>query len=178
MEHDGDKRTSVGLSSGEPLGAEKLSVLLQMYNMAHGELLVRIQQRDQYHVCMIGALIAVSVGLFSMDDILTPTSSILLRAITFWLSLISSAVMLFLTHLLCKSYTIYENLITYVEELEKRIVEEGLKPDMELWQGKIDDKLGNHRKISRFCAKTVFFIMDAFLLGITILTGANLIVSF
>ena len=177
MENDGDKRTSAGLSSGETSGAEKLSILLQMYNMAHGELLVRIQQRDQYHVCMIGALIAASVGIFGMDGIFASTASIALRVILFVFSLICCGVMLFLTYLLCESYAIYNRLIKHVRKLEKLIKRES-RLDIKLWQHKIDKKSECHRRLSSFFAKAVFFIMDAFLLGITILTGANLIVSF
>lgn len=177
MENDEDKRTSVGLFSGETLGAEKLSILLQMYNMAHGELLVRIQQRDQYHVCMIGALIAASVGIFGMDGIFASTASIALRVILFVFSLISCGVMLFLTYLLCESYAIYNRLIKHVRKLEKLIKRES-KLDIKLWQHKIDKKSEYHRGLSSFWAKAVFFIMDVFLFGITILTGANLIMTF
>ena len=176
MDKSEDKSINVGLPCEETLNTEKLSTLLQMYNMAHNELLVRIQQRDQYHVCMIGALIAASVGIFGMDGIVASTVSIALRVILFVFSLISCGVMLFLTYLLCESYAIYNRLIKHVRKLEKLIKRES-KLDTKLWQHKIDKKSECHRRLSSFWAKAVFFIMDAFLLGITILTAVNLIAS-
>lgn len=105
MANNENKGISIGLPCEEMLAAEKLPILRQMYNMAHSELLVRIQQRDQYHVCMIGAIIAASVGIFTSPAFIT------LRIVLFVFSLISCGVMLFLPYLLCEGYVIYDKRI-------------------------------------------------------------------
>lgn len=140
-------------------------LLLQMYQMAHSELLVRIQQRDQYYLCIIGSFIAILVGTFSSSFIQVGISFVLFYTITFGL-------MIFLTCLLWSSCSIYNELIRHIKSIENQISvgnKGKLAGDLQLWQFRIDNKLKNHRYNSFMRAKIIFVILDtvAFIIIVT-----------
>lgn len=127
-----------------------------MYQMAHSELLVRIQQRDQYYICIIGAFIAVVVGVFGTKSIQESRILVISCVIGFGL-------MLFLTLLLWGSCSIYDELIEHIKALEMKIAgnsDGNLIDNIQMWQCRIDTTKKNHRIYSFLRAKTVFIILD------------------
>lgn len=136
--------------------SNKTDLFLFLYQMTHNELLVRIQQRDQYYICIIGTFIALSVGLFGIENL--PPSPLLIG-----LCFIGIILMIFLTFLLWNSCSIYEELIVYLKNLEQFISSNNtgiLDNDLQLWQHRIDKVNPNHRIKSFLYAKTIFFILN------------------
>lgn len=134
---------------------QSIKLIMQMYQMAHNELLVRIQQRDQYYICIIGVFFAVLVGLFNLS---TTPGELVLKVGVF----LGFALMLFLTFLLSNSCKLHEDLVSYVKELETLLQEnndfETLKITM--WQLHIDSKNPNHREKSFNKGREVFYLLD------------------
>lgn len=148
--------------SGETLNEQGHSTLLQMYQMAHNELLVRIQQRDQYYICILAAFIAVLVGA------ITTFSSSSMAGLPILLKLyfvLGEGIMCFFTYLTFNSCSIYEELIEHIREIEETL-KNSFFPDSgwrnSFWQEKIDSQKPEHRKISFTLAKIVFCVLDGF----------------
>lgn len=142
-----------------------MQAVLQMYQMAHNELLVRIQQRDQYYICIIGAFIAILVGAFSSQY----TQSNYIGFAVF--CGIGLGLMMFLTFLWWNSCSIYKELVEHIVTLEQVIAgnDDGyLSNNLQMWQHRIDMVLQGHRAKSFDFATKIFMALNLIALAVFI----------
>lgn len=135
-------------------GQADLQIILQMYQMAHNELLVRIQQREQYYICMFAAFSAILVGLFT-------TSSSLLT-VQKWVCVLGVLLLLVLTLRFLNSYRIFGAIVDHMLTLED-VLSCHIKCDAaktEMWQKKISNSKPYHRCLSFAEAVSMFLICD------------------
>lgn len=141
-------------------------LILQMYQMAHNELLTRIQQRDQYYICIFCsfiALLASTLGIESAQNI---------KIALFTFSVFAFILMFFLTCLLFSSCSIYKEAIKQIRAIEEAISKNGdgtLDTNVTLWQHHIDSAKPNHLRNSFIRAKSIFISLDLFALAILIM---------
>ena len=91
--------------------AEIIELIKHMHQLDRNELIARIQQRDQYIICIIGAFTAFLIGLLQAKDG-NISSWLLLGCFVAWL------LMVILTYRLLESYKIHDNLIKHVQHID------------------------------------------------------------
>lgn len=145
-----------------------VELLKHMHQLDRTELIARIQQRDQYIVCIIGAFIAFLVGLIqivgsngSNGDGLANTSDtavwILLGCLVAWFLMVT------LTYRLINSYDIHDQLIEHTKEIDTAFKEKYDQAlPVEPWQEYIDSHRHRHRENSYNFTVISFIIADVF----------------
>lgn len=136
--------------------AEIIELLKHMHQLDRNELIARIQQRDQYIVCIIGAFIAFLVGLLQAKDG-NISGWLLLGCFVAWL------LMVILTYRLLESYKIHDTLIKHTQLIDdafKKKYQEIL--DIAPWQKFVDDELPDHRIKSFNCTMAIFILVEFF----------------
>lgn len=142
-------------------------LLIQLYTSTRNEMIARIQQRDQYMICIIGSFIAFWAGYIDFYIDATGGQSL-------WWCGIFIILQCYLTYRHYHSYKLYTHLVDYLLVLETILNSLSLiKPDM-LWQQYIEKQYGNHRKKS-MTASMAFYI---FLIIITLVFFINCLLQF
>jgi len=137
-----------------PVEDKKFDFFMHMHQLDRNELIARIQQRDQYIICYIGAFIAFLVGLLQAqsDSNLPNTSTeILLGCFVAWL------LMILLTYRLLSSYSIHKKLIEHTQAIEA-LFNEKCRPYF--WQNYIETRNPKHRKISFSITVAIIIVVD------------------
>lgn len=136
---------------------EPSTLLLQMYQMAHNELLTRIQQRDQYYICILCSVVALLASVLGIE------STQHIKIALFIFSCCVFILMIFLTSLVWSSCSIYSKLIDHIRSIEETIshTDDGAIADsLYLWQHYIDNIKPNHILYSFIRAKFIFLFFD------------------
>lgn len=140
--------------------AEIIDLLKHMHQLDRNELIARIQQRDQYIICIISAIIVFLIGLIQTQskDILENTSLwFLLGCLVAWFF------MVMMTYRLINSYDIHDQLIEHT-----KLIDDAFKKKMDKkltvlpWQEFIDTQLSDRRKKSYNLTVISFIIADIF----------------
>lgn len=135
---------------------KEVELLLHMYQLDRNELIARIQQRDQYVICFIGAFIAFLVGWIQAQS----SSNSLYISIGLLLGcLVALLLMFMLTYRLINSYSIHKTLIEHTKDIEALL---GQVLTVSFWQTYINTKKPNHRNISFSITVAAIFIVDIF----------------
>lgn len=127
-------------------------LLIQLYESTRNEMIARIQQRDQYMICIIGSFIAFWAGYI---DFYTDATS---GQFPWWCG-IFLFLQCYLTYRQYRSYKLYTHLVDYILGLETTLNSLPLiKPDM-LWQQYIEKHYGNHREKSMTASMAFYIIL-------------------
>lgn len=146
---------------------ELSELLIQAYQLNRNELIARVQQRDQYIICIIGAIVAMLVGLFEVSTNDNPDNTaflswILIGCLVVWIALVM------LTYRFFNSYHIHNLLIEHTKNIERTFSERHTtkleKYKLELWQTFVDNKLPNHRPNSYTYTASFFIFLNFVLL--------------
>lgn len=160
--------------------AEIIELLKHMHQLDRNELIARTQQRDQYIICIIGAIIAFLIGLIQIQGEGVPENIslwILLGCLVAWL------LMTMMTYRLVNSYDIHDQLIAHTKEIDTAFKEKYHQAlPVEPWQEYIDSHRPKHRENS--CSLTVksFIVVDVlafavWIYAITMEIGAKMNIS-
>jgi len=126
-------------------------LLIQLYTSTRNEMIARIQQRDQYMICIIGSFIAFWAGYIDYIDATSGQFP--------WWCVIFLLLQCYLTYRQYHSYKLYTHLVDYISGLETQLNSLTLiKPDM-LWQQYIEKHYGNHRKQSMTASMRFYIIL-------------------
>ena len=140
--------------------AEIIELLKHMHQLDRNELIARTQQRDQYIICITGAIIVFLIGLIQIQgEGVSENISlwILLGCLAAWFF------MVMMTYRLVNSYDIHNQLIAHTKEIDTVLKENyHLAPPVVPWQEYIDSHRPRHRENS--CNFTVisFVVIDVF----------------
>lgn len=153
----------------EPKDRDVVELLKHMHQLDRTELIARIQQRDQYIVCIIGAFIAFLIGLIqtqSGSGGIDVNNASNISNVSVWLllgCLVAWLLMVMLTYRLINSYDIHDQLIEHT-----KLIDDSFKKKMDKnltvlpWQEFIDTQLSGHRKKSYNLTVISFIIVDIF----------------
>lgn len=140
-------------------------LLIQAYQLNRNELIARVQQRDQYIICIIGAIVAMLVGLFEVSTNENSSSFvgwILIGCLVVWIALVM------LTYRFFNSYHIHNLLIEHTKNIERIFSERHTtklkKYKLELWQTFVDNSLPKHRPNSYTYTASFFIFLNFVLL--------------
>ena len=130
--------------------AEIIELLKHMHQLDRNELIARTQQRDQYIICIIGAIIAFLIGLIQIQGEGVPENIslwILLGCLVAWL------LMTMMTYRLVNSYDIHDQLIAHTKEIDTAFKE---KYHQALPVG-VSQILCKHRRAVKNRAKNIYW---------------------
>ncbi len=135
---------------------KEIDFFMHMHQLDRNELIARIQQRDQYVICFIGAFIAFLVGWIQAQS----------NSNSFYISkgllhgcFVVFLLMVMLTCRLLNSYSIHKTLIKHTQAIEVLF---GNTLPVPFWQTYIDTKKPKHRKYSFAITVIVILIADIF----------------
>ena len=136
---------------------EIIELLKHMHQLDRNELIARIQQRDQYIVCIIGAIVAILVGLFQVakNSKSEFTIWLLCGCLVVWIALV------ILTYRLINSYQIHDKLIEHTQEIDQAFRTK-YKENLSVlpWQDFVNTDLPGHRQKSCNYTIALFIFID------------------
>lgn len=149
--------------------AEIIELLKHMHQLDRNELIARVQQRDQYIVCIIGTFIAFLIGLIQAQsgndgNNIGNTSNYNITSSFVWIVLgcmVALFLMVILTYRLVNSYDIHNQLINHTKLIDDFFKQKySNKLRVLPWQEYVETHLYGHRKRSYNLTVIAFIITD------------------